>query len=333
MPPLHLPWVSTVAMVAVTGFNYTGVPPSIDNSLGNPAYPGWTSSNGPNWVDYLTVDYNASRLLTYNLAFGGATVDSDIIKPYQDSVLSLKDQVHSEFLPGYTSHGNSDTDNSETHPSAPNAPAWKGSDSVFAIWIGINDVGNSYSKGPEGVNGTKATNARIFDVYSGMVDLLYNAGARNFVFLTVPPVDRSPSTVVYGDAAAALEKADIAAFNSLLKDGLAADLKAQHADNANVWAIDTGVLFNTAIDNPTAYPQTAGLKNTTDFCQAYANGFSGEDKYIKSCGVSVNKYFWLNNLHPTTAIHKVVAEHVSNALTAGPNICSNGVDTKKRASL
>ncbi|KIH95309.1 hypothetical protein SPBR_03948 [Sporothrix brasiliensis 5110] len=254
-----------------TGFNYSITPtPSIDNPLGNPPYPGWTSSNGPNWVGFLSTKYNASRLRTYNLAYGGATVDSDIVQPYRPTVLSMKDQVHSEFLPGYTNHGNSDTDVSETHPSAPDAPAWQGNDTVFAIWIGINDVGNSYHHGVDGVNGTTEINRRIFEVYGDMVGMLYNAGGRNFVFLTVPPVDRSPLTTAGGDAAAqALEKADIAAFNSLLKDGLAADLKSQHADHANVWVVDTGLVFNAAMDDPASFPQTAGLKNTTSFCAAY----------------------------------------------------------------
>lgn len=244
--------------------------PSTNNPLGNPPYPGWTASNGPNWVGYLSTKYNASRVQTYNLAYGGATVDSDIVTPYAPTVLSFKDQVHSEFLPGYTNHGNSDTDMSETHPSAPQAPAWQGNDTLFAIWIGINDVGNSYYHGVDGVNGTEALNKRIFEVYGDMVGMLYNAGARNFVFLTVPPVDRSPLATTGGDAAApALEKADIAAFNSLLKDGLAVELKSQHASNANVWVVDTGALFNAVLDNPAAYPQTAGYKNTTSFCEAY----------------------------------------------------------------
>ena len=33
-----------------TGFNDTLAQPSRANPLGNPAYPGYTASNGPNWV-------------------------------------------------------------------------------------------------------------------------------------------------------------------------------------------------------------------------------------------------------------------------------------------
>ncbi|CAK7231591.1 hypothetical protein SBRCBS47491_007985 [Sporothrix bragantina] len=301
-----------------TGFNYSITPaPSQDNPLGNPPYPGWTSSNGPNWVDYLTVKYNASRLQTYNLAYGGATVDTDIVKPYAPTVLSVKDQVHSEFLPGYTSHGNSDLDTSPTHPSAPDAPAWTGNNSVFAVWIGINDIGNSFW-----LDNVTDINTKIFEVYGDLVGLLYNAGARNFAFLTVPPIERCPMMLADSDLARTAQKADIATFNGLVRNQLAAGLKAEHGDKVNVWVVDTQIPFNAVLDNVAAYPQTAGLKNTTAFCDAYGNGNLKPDTFIKSCGVPVNEYFWLNNLHPTYPIHDVVAEEVAKALTAGPNVCS-----------
>ena len=57
-----------------TGFNYTMAQPSRANPLGNPDYPGYTASNGPNWVDFLTTTYNETFLETINLAYGGATV-------------------------------------------------------------------------------------------------------------------------------------------------------------------------------------------------------------------------------------------------------------------
>jgi hypothetical protein len=48
--------------------------------------------------------------------------------------------------------------------------------------------------------------------------MIYNIGARNFLFLNVPPVDRSPLTSGQGAASHALEKADIEAFNNKIGD-------------------------------------------------------------------------------------------------------------------
>ncbi|KAJ3562508.1 hypothetical protein NPX13_g8544 [Xylaria arbuscula] len=283
-----------------TGFDYTSTQPSTANPLGNPTYPGWTSSNGPNWVGYLTFTYNASSLLTYNLAYGGATVDSDLVAPYDVSVKSLKDQVESEFIPGYTGSSAKAT--------------WTGDDSIFAVWIGINDIGNSYYNGADS---TDVLDAQIFDVMSDLMDQIYNAGGRNYVLINVPPLDRTPLIVPQGDWAVETSAANVASWNQLVLD-FAATLKAKN--DTNVWVYDSNTAFGEVIDDPTSHAETAGLKNTTDYCTAYENGTSDEDTYVASCGVPVNEYFWLNNLHPTSAIHAVVAKGVADLLTAGPNI-------------
>ncbi|KAI0391763.1 hypothetical protein F5Y17DRAFT_439248 [Xylariaceae sp. FL0594] len=283
-----------------TGFNYTLAQPSASNPFGNPPYPGWTSSNGPNWVGYLTYKYNASALLTYNLAYGGATVDSALVKPYDPSVKSLRDQVEQEFVPGYTG-------------SAAKAK-WSGKDTIFAIWIGINDIGNSYWNGADATN---TLNAKIFNVTSGLIDKIYAAGGRNFVFLNVPPLDRTPLIIPQGADAVALSKADVAAWNQKVVS-LAKTVKAK--GNTNVWVYDSNKSFGEVIDNPASHPESANLKNTTGYCADYQNGTPAQDTFIPSCGVPVNQYFWLNNLHPTSAIHEVVAKGIADALTVGPNI-------------
>ncbi|KAK8085082.1 fungal cellulose binding domain-containing protein [Apiospora hydei] len=250
------------------------------NSLSRP--PRYTSSNGPNWVDYLTVKYNASLLQTYNLAVGGATMDSDLVKPYLPTVLSVKQQVQDVFLPSYASSSSSSS-------SSENGPIqWSASDSLFAFWIGINDVGNSYWQ-----DDTAGLNRQIFAVYADVVRQLYDdAGARNFLFLNVPPVDRSPLTLGQGAAAADREAADIAAFNALTAE-LAANLATATAAGAEEGA--EGRMFGLMTGTPNL------------------------DTLDPACGIPVNEYFWLNSLHPTYPMHDVVAEQVAAALEKGPN--------------
>lgn len=233
---------------STTGFNATtGPQPAPGNPLGNPPYPGYTAANGPNWVDFLTVKYNASQLLTYNLAYGGATVDSALVAPYLPTVLSVAQQVEDEFFPVYGSS------------------SWKADDTIFGVFIGINDVGNSYGRGAAA---TKILNKEIFAVYEGLMEMLYNIGARNFLFLNVPPVDRSPLTAGQGAASQALEKADIEAFNDKVGQ-LADQLKDAHSD-VNIFTVDTNSLFTEVLDKPSSFPQTALYKNTTAYCDAYA---------------------------------------------------------------
>lgn len=167
----------------------------------------------------------------------------------------MKEQIRSQFLPGYAGDA----------PTAPGAPAWAGADSVFAFWIGINDVGNSWwFEAPE----LEALYGDIFALYAALAAELYAAGARNFVFVDVPPVDRSPLMIAQGPEAAAGEKKIIAQWNGLVA-GVAADLKAAHAGDVNVWSYSSSGSFGAALDDPTVYAATASMKNLTEFCTEY----------------------------------------------------------------
>lgn len=81
---------------STTGFDINSTKPSSSNPLGNPAFPGYTSENGNNWIDDLITVYNTSLLLSYNFADGGATTSASLVTPYTSTVLSRIDQV-SEF--------------------------------------------------------------------------------------------------------------------------------------------------------------------------------------------------------------------------------------------
>jgi phospholipase/lecithinase/hemolysin len=232
-----------------TGFDINGAQPSTSNPFGNPAYPGYTSSNGPNWVGFLSKTYNASSILTYNMAYGGATVDSALVTPYAPTVISMKDQVRTQFLPTYGSH--------------PATAPWTSSSSLFAFFIGINDVGNSWWLNNATLYDT------IFSVYASLLDDVYATGARNFLFLSVPPVNLAPLTLNQDDGGYAVEYEGkvILDWNKRLS-GMVTAFQANHT-GTSVFVHDTWGLFNAVIENPASYEQTAGLKNVTGYCAAY----------------------------------------------------------------
>ncbi|TKA68011.1 hypothetical protein B0A49_04482 [Cryomyces minteri] len=269
-------------------FNPNSTQPNPANPIGNPPFPGYTSSNGPNWVDFLTATYNQSFVETYDLAYGGATVDSSLVAQYLPTVLDFRQQVNQEFLPYY--------ENNST-------VGWTSSNSLFAAFFGINDVGNSYGA----QNAT--LNADIFVVYAHLVDQLYQAGACNFLFLNVPPVNLAPNTAQYGASAVALEGAAIADFNLRLQR-LATSLMVTHPDTT-VFQFDTSALFGQILNKPSSYPQTANIVNTTAYCAAYANGTPAKDTFNATCGVPVNEYFWLNSLHPLYTVHDAMASQIA----------------------
>ncbi len=193
--------------------------------------------------------YNASTLLTYNLAYGGATIDSALVAPYLPTVSSVAQQIENEWFPTYAAQ-------------SPPAVTWSSDDTLFAIFDGINDVGNSWWKN------TTVLNAAIYSVYRGLVDELYDAGARNFAFLNVPPVDRSPLALANTALDQSMEKVDIKAWNEALIK-MAQSLKADKPD-VNMFTVDTNKYFTEVLNNPASFPQTALYKNTTAYCNAYA---------------------------------------------------------------
>ncbi|KAF1956936.1 hypothetical protein CC80DRAFT_411548 [Byssothecium circinans] len=277
-----------------TGFDVKGTQPNAANPFGNPTFPGWTSSNGPNWLGFLTSTYNASFVKTYNVAYGGATVDSALVVPYAPTVLSLKNQTQNLFLPTYGSH--------------PAATPWTSADSLFAFFIGINDVGNSWW-----FDNSTALYDQIFTVYDGLLEQVYETGARNFLFLSVPPVNLAPLTLENGDYAIETEGKAIGVWNQKLGN-LTQAFGKKHTD-ARLFIHDTFGLYNNVIKNPAAYDQTKGLKNTTGYCAAYQNGTPTWYTKDPSCAYAVNEYLWLNNLHPTFPVHNATAASITKLLS------------------
>jgi hypothetical protein len=77
----------------------------------------------------LTSRYNVTDTKVFNLAYGGATIDSKLVEPYLPTVQSIVTQVglFEKYL-----------------APKPTGAHWNSSNSLFAFWIGINDVGNSF---------------------------------------------------------------------------------------------------------------------------------------------------------------------------------------------
>lgn len=126
-----------------TGFEPNSTLPTVGNPLGNPPFPGFTGGGGTrvfqprlrspsdlscgdlgeNFVGFDTVTYNKSTILTYNYAYGGATIDANLVTPYEPTVLSLTDQVN-EFLAGAA--------------KKPATTPWTSTNSLFTVWIGAS---------------------------------------------------------------------------------------------------------------------------------------------------------------------------------------------------
>lgn len=251
------------------GFQYAGSQPNASNPIGNPALPGKTTSGGYNWVGNLVAKYNKSLVLAYDFAIAGATVDSNLIPPYQPAVKSFVQQV--QIFQGHYLN---------------TSGTWNLDDSLFTAWFGMNDI-------PRGENLSDWTTT-IFEEtiqqYLAQAQNLYYVGSRYFVFLEVPPLQRTPQLI--GESAAAQEAmaSDVDRFNEAIREGIR-DF-AHHNREATVWLLNTTKIFNEALDNPTAY----GAPNALCY---------------NSNGVSC---LWWNDYHPGKAIQDLVAKSISSLI-------------------
>jgi phospholipase/lecithinase/hemolysin len=172
---------------------------------------------------------------------------SNHLKP---QVASLEQQVDDKFVPYY---------GTATNPTA--ATPWKSTDSLFGVFIGINDLGTTFRLEISTIN------SKIFAEYQGLMETLFYAGARNFLFLNIPPIERSPRRIAQGAAAQALLKTDITQYNTMVAI-LEKTLKRQHPE-VNIFKVDANAIFTKVLDNTSSYPQTSLYKNTTAYCDEY----------------------------------------------------------------
>ncbi|KAF9777327.1 hypothetical protein IL306_004458 [Fusarium sp. DS 682] len=253
-----------------TWFDVNGEKPSAANPIGNPPFPGWTAAGGPNWVGDMVKEQNNSLVLSYNFAYGGATVDANIVKPYQSTVLSFVDQVN-QFSNSVGKH--------------PAGTSWNAQNTIAGVWIGVNDVGNSFYLQDSAAVVEKAT-TRYFE----LLQTLYKAGLRKFVLLSVPPTELTPMMIQQGPNSNALLVKAINLYNSKLSSKLSAFKQAN--SGVKTLLVDTSVSFKAAINNPKNYGAPDAICFNNDG---------------KSC-------LWFDNYHPAIAINRLVAEQVANEL-------------------
>ncbi|TBU50290.1 hypothetical protein BD309DRAFT_849788 [Dichomitus squalens] len=286
-----LTW-GTTQFLFTFGDSYTTDGFNISAGVDSPV-PGFTSSNGPNWVQFLGGTYNVTDTQVFNLASGGATIDAALVAPFEPTVLSIVDQVqqfHDILAP------------------KPAGAEWNSSNSLFAFWIGINDVGNSFSW--TNVTSQSDFHKVLMKRLFSQVEILYQDGARSFLFLTVPPTNRAPLLIEQGPQAVGKITAALADYNAQLAANVRA-FNQTHKDLDQVLVFDTRPIFNILLNNA----ETFGFVNSTGFCDAYQNGTPEPTTQTPPCA-PVSSYFWLNTLHPLFTVHNILAHALSTALSA-----------------
>jgi hypothetical protein len=107
--------------------------------------------SGPNFLDFLTSTYNQSYIQTYNCAVSGATRDNNLVPPILSSFTSFTERVQNEFFSDYANR--------------PSFAAWMSLNSLFGIYIGVNDLNNLYEE-----SSLTDLYTEIFKVFTSTID-------------------------------------------------------------------------------------------------------------------------------------------------------------------
>ncbi len=183
--------------------------------------------------------------MTYDFAWAGATVDNRIDESPFGSV-DYHEQVRDYFVPHFG--------NEQKYRS------WSANNTLFLAFFGINDVTLfKYAK-----NSSDYIPA-VLQSYENSTETLYDNGARNFLFINVPSVDRSPGALRGSDTSQ--ERRAIRGLNHAFKK-FAWTFMARHSD-ATVFFLDSYKLTTEVLDDPKSYPITSVIRNTTGCCDPY----------------------------------------------------------------
>ncbi|RSM19108.1 hypothetical protein CDV31_002029 [Fusarium ambrosium] len=146
--------------------------PRASNPIGNPAWPGDTSTGGMNWIGYMVSEFNQTLTLAYGFASSGAVVDPRLVKPIPYYAYCFEKQIkHFNVSIG----------------QRPGYAPWNADNSVVVIWFGVNDIRLSYKRKGIKKHVEKAVK-RLFE----FTHKLHELGLRQFVFMEVPPLEFLP---------------------------------------------------------------------------------------------------------------------------------------------
>jgi phospholipase/lecithinase/hemolysin len=309
-----------------TRFDPRGTQPLPDHPLGNPEYPGRTSSFGENYVDFLTTKYNHSYIQTYNLAWAGGSIHNAVV-PGFPGAMDMFNSVHTQFNPFYAPNHNP-----QWTLDSQGDPIWTSTNSLFIIFIGINDimVGWSYYNQARNASTTITSHEALFHTYAGLLREMHASGARNFLILNVPAIEHSPNVQESNHVAG--HTAAIADYNTRVKQ-LAQHVRSTFS-GTTVFEFDTHTLFERALEDPLRFEATKGYKNVTGFCESYRllewRRFLDRVWYDEGCGIKPAEYFWLNRLHPTWPVHELLAQKIVGLLMGAEEEWKRPAEKKKQ---
>ena len=172
---------------------------------------------------------------------------------------------------------------------------------LVAIEIGGNDVRDALVAAAGGQNPAPYIQNALASL-GNSVGTLYAHGARKFLLLNVPDLGKLPAVRQLGPAAVAGGNFLAGAYNANL--ALLSQQLTQLLPGSDIRIVDIYAKLNQVVADPDAY----GLVNATDACVT-------PNQPPFKCAQPDSYVFW-DGIHPTKAVHEIVAELAVYALFA-----------------
>ncbi|KAF8153950.1 GDSL lipase/acylhydrolase [Crassisporium funariophilum] len=202
-------------------------------------------------------------------------------------------------------------------------------ETIYTLWIGTNDVGaNALLTGSD--------DASLVDVTSCMVNwvkVLYQNGARNFLFQNMIPLENVPlyAPVSYPSRYWTAQRNTTEwsvfmtelvlngnALTKLMLQALAPSLK-----DAHIGIFDSHSLFADMFAHPSLYLNGTAPLNTTGAvkaCVFQQNESTGDPGTCTiATGTAKDSFLWFDELHPSEQADRIVAREVAQVIKGQAN--------------
>ena len=243
----------------------------------------FTFSNGRTWAQEFTKKMHAKKAgnpvlespsKNGNYAFGGARVrpDSESLAPSGTAQLGLY----------FAEHGKADKK------------------ALYVIQFGGNDVRDALEVfDPMAASPQEAELIIQSAVVTtlGMINTLYQSGARHFLVVNAPDISHAPAVKLAGPGAIFVSSLLATAYNNGLDLGLE---NLKKLPGVSIKRLNLFSIINEVIDSPEKF----GVSNTESPCLHF---------YVKSgakCKKPKTYLFW-DGIHPTATIHKQVGKRAA----------------------
>lgn len=176
------------------------------------------------------------------------------------------------------------------------------SETLVAVWIGINDVGDSAKYAVD----FPTFYANLTNTLFNSVDTLYDLGYRSYLIMNLPPMDRDPSNV--DSSYPTPNVTQVAWYNAALTQR--AEKFRDEKRDVEIRVFDAHARLSWILDHPSEF----GIVNTTDYCAGYDQPDIAWNYKAYGCPTPLDEYFWYNTGHMTSHTHRLLASELEEWL-------------------